>query len=306
MAKFINLDSQDTIFFQRELEHLKAKTYDIIKAPLKAFELIPVSQEAGPGAEAIVYEQYDHTGLAKVIANYADDLPRVNVKGKEFVTKIKSIGNSYGYSIQEIRAAQLAGKSLSERLAVAAARAQREEWNRIAFYGDAQHGLNGWINAANVPAGAVAGTGTAGATTFVSKTPQLIVDDINKLLNSIVDLTNGAEEPNTLVMPIKQFTQIASEHFSPGTDTTILEFLKRVHPTVTFTFANELKGAFPGSTDGMIAYRRDPETMTLEMPVMFEQFEPQERGMEIIVPCHSRIGGVIVYYPLSQARAYGI
>lgn len=305
MGQFVNLDAADTIFFQRELESKKARTYDVIKAPLKAMELIPVSTEAGAGAEAIVYEQYDQTGIAKIISNYADDLPRANVKGKEFTARVKSVGNSYGYSLQEIRAAQFAGKSLTDRQATAAARAQREEWNRIAFFGDAEHNLQGWIGAANVPSAPVA-AGASTNTEFNDKTPDEIVKDVNDQLNGIVDLTNGAEIPNTHVSPVAQYTLMATTRMSSGTDTTILEFLQKAHPTVSFEWANELKGAFPGGTDGMIAYRRDPETMTLEMPQMFEQLPVQERGLEYVVPCHSRIGGVIIYYPLSQSQKYGI
>jgi len=39
---------------------------------------------------------------------------------------------------------------------------------------------------------------------------------------------------------------------------------------------------------------------------MFEQLPVQERGLEYVVPCHSRIGGVIIYYPLSQVFKRGI
>jgi hypothetical protein len=305
MTQFVNMDAAETMFFQRELEAKKAKAYDVIKAPLKAMELIPVSTEAGPGAETILYEQYDSTGIAKIVSNYADDLPRANVKGKEFVSIIKSVGNSYGYSLQEIRAAQMARKALTDRMATAAARAQREEWNRIAFFGDVEHGLKGWIGAANVPSAAVV-AGAATTTTWATKTPDEIIKDVTDAYNGVIDLTNGAEVPDTIVMPIKQYTQISSTARSATDNTTILDFLKKVLPGVTFIWANELKGAFPGSTDGFIVYRKDPETMTLEMPQMFEQLTVQERGLEYIVPCHSRIGGVIIYYPLSQRFAYGV
>jgi hypothetical protein len=309
MTKFVNMDAGETIFFERELESKKARSYDVIKAPLKAFELIPVSTDAGAGAEAIVYEQYDQTGIAKIIGNYADDLPRANVKGKEFTARVKSVGNSYGYSLQEIRAAQFAGKSLTDRQATAAARAQREEWNRIAFFGDADHGLQGWIGAANVPASPVAAGAGAGGTVLAwsGKTPDEILKDLNDAVNGVVDLTNGAEQPDTVALPIKQYTQVATTPRSATSDTTILEFFLQNSPFITSVeWANELSGAFPGNTDGFIVYRRDPETMTLEMPVMFEQLPVQERGLEYVVPCHSRIGGVIIYYPLSQVHKRGI
>ncbi len=52
----VNLDSAETAFFARELEYIKSKSYDIEFPPLKAIKLIPVSTEAGPGAESITYQ----------------------------------------------------------------------------------------------------------------------------------------------------------------------------------------------------------------------------------------------------------
>lgn len=310
MTKYHNLDSAETIFFDRELEARKSKTYDVVKAPLKAFELIPVSTEAGAGAETIAYEQYDEVGVAKIIANYADDLPRADVKGKEFFARVKSVGNSYGYSLQEVRAARMAGKPLEQRKANAAARAQRETWNRIAFYGDAEAGLQGFLTNPNIPDGSVAqGAGAGNPRAWSGKTPDEILKDMNEIANSIVDVTNGAERPDTLVLPIAQYTHIASTPRSSTSDTTILDFFLQNNPFITAVeWANELDSAqlaangvsgFTG--DVMVAYRRDPDVLTLEMPVMFEQLPVQEKGLEYTVPCHSRIGGVIVYYPLACA-----
>ena len=306
MMEFVNLDAGETLFFERELESRKAQTYDVIRAPLKAFELIPVSSTAGAGAESIVYEQYDATGMAKIIANYADDLPRADVKGKEFVAKVKSVGNSYGYSLQEIRASQMAGKSLEQRKANAAARAQRELWNTTAWFGDAENGIPGWLTNVNVPSAAVA-AGAATTTEWATKTPDEIIKDLNDAANGIVDLTNGAEQPDTIVLPIAQYTLIASTPRSSTSDTTILEYFLTNNPFInSVEWANELKGAFTGATDGFIVYRRDPDAIEFEMPVSFEQLPVQERGLEYVVNCHSRIAGTIVRYPLSQCFRYGI
>jgi hypothetical protein len=306
-------DADFSIFFERELEFRKARSYDIVRAPLKAMELIPVSMEAGPGAETIAYEQYDKTGVAKIIANYADDLPRADIKGKEFRFPVRSIGNSYGYSIQEIRAAALAGKPLQQRKADAAVRAQREEWNRLAFYGDAPSGLPGWLGNAAIPIATVANDGTGSTTTFSTKTPDQILRDMNNLCNGIVSLTNGAEQPDTLVMPIAQYAYISSTARSANSDTTILDYFLRNNPFIkSVDWANELKGAgaflsTPQSTkDIMIAYRKSPDAFTFEMPQPFEQFPVQEEGLEFVIPCHSRVGGCLVYYPFSQSIAYGI
>lgn len=314
MRKFVNLDDAQSAFFSRELESVKAKTYDVIKAPLKAFELIPVDSTAGSGAESIVYQQYDIVGMARIISNYADDLPRADVKGKEFVARIKSVGNSYGYSLQEVRAAQFAGKPLEQRKSDAATRAQRELWNKIAFYGDAEHNLQGWLTNPNIPSAAIANDGSGSGTAFTTKTPVQIVRDLNKLVNDVVTNTNGAERPNTLVMPLAQYSYIATTPYGTASDITILGMFLKNSPFVTSVeWAQELDSAqlaaagvtgFTG--DIMIAYDKSPDKLTFEMPQGFEQLPVQERGLEFVVPCHSRVAGTLVYYPLSMNIGEGI
>jgi len=307
MNQFVNLDNAQSIFFARELEARKARTYDVVKAPLKAFELFPTDSTAGAGAESIVYEQYDETGIAKIIANYADDLPRASVKGKEFTARVKSVGNSYGYSLQEVRAAQMAGKPLVQRSADAAARAQRELWNKIAFYGDASYGIPGFLTNTNIPDASAPADGASSGTAFSTKTPDQIIRDLNNLANTVVTSTNGAEQPDTLVLPVAQHSLLASTPRSSTSDTTILDFFLANNPFIkSVEWANELTAAQMAANgvtrfDGDVCcvYRRSPDVLTLEMPQMFEQLPVQERGLEYVVPCHSRIAGVLVYYPMA-------
>lgn len=303
----VNLDANETIFFARELEVIKARTYDVVYPELKATSLIPVSFEAGPGAETITYEQYDQLGAAKIIASYADDLPRVDIKGKQFTSNVRSIGESYGYSIQDIRAAAMAGKPLVARKAIAARRANDQLVNKIAFFGDAEHNLKGFLNAANVPVATVTNDGTSSTTFWANKTPDQILRDMNGAVNAMIDLTKGVEVPNTILLPIKQYTQISTTARSTTSDTTILEFFLKNNPSIkSVEWVNELKGAGTSGTDIMVVYNRSPEKLTLELPQAFEQFPPQERGLEFVVPCHSRCGGVIIYYPLSISISEGI
>lgn len=306
-----NLDANESVFFGRELEHVKARSYDVQYPELKARQMIPVSYEAGPGAASITYEQYDMVGVAKIIASYADDLPRSDVKGKSFTVQVRSIGNSYGYNVQEIRSAAMAGKPLEQRRANAARRAFEEKVNRIGFHGDDEFGLNGLLTHPNITSGSVTADGDEGDgnndTEWVYKTPSQILRDMNDLVNGIVNDTNGVEVPDTLALPIEHYGLIATTARSTTTDTTILEFFLKTNPYIKEVVPlHELAGAGTSGVDVMIAYRRDPDKLTLEIPQDFEQFPPQERGLEFIVPCHGRCGGVIIYYPLSVAVGEGI
>lgn len=309
----VALDANETFFFARELEYIKSKSYDIEFPEMKAFKHIPISTEAGEGALAITYAQFQETGLARVIESYADDLPRADIKGKEFTTPVKSLGVSYGYSVQEIRAALFAGRSLTQRQANAARRANDQKVNRLAWFGDNTYRILGLINNTNIPANFVPNDGTGASTLWVDKTPDQILRDLNQVTNSIVALTNGVEMPNTVLLPVAQYTLIASTPRSSVSDTTILEYFIQNNPFITTVdWVPELKGAGPipdGGTepsDIFIAYDKNPDKLTMEIPMPFTQYPPQERGLEFVVPCESRYGGIIIYYPLSLTIGEGI
>jgi hypothetical protein len=106
-----------SVFFARELDFVKSHAYDKEYPEFTALGLFPVSNEVDPGAESITYYAYDKTGIAKIISNYATDLPRADVKGEPHTAQVKSVGASYGYSVQEMRASRMAGKNLDSRKA---------------------------------------------------------------------------------------------------------------------------------------------------------------------------------------------
>ncbi len=304
-------DAGETFFFARELEYIKSKSYDIEFPEMKAFKHLPISTEAGEGAQAITYAQFEEVGLARVIESYANDLPRADITGKEYTTQVKSIGVSYGYSVQEIRAAIYVGRSLTQRQANAARRANDQKVNRLAWFGDSVYNILGLLNTPNIPEYLVPATGVGFTTQWVNKTPDQILFDLNSITNSIVSLTKGVEMPNTVLLPVAQYTLIASTPRSTTSDTTILEYFIQNNPFITTVdWVPELAGAGPvvmgTPTDLFIAYDKNPDKLTMEIPMPFTQYPPQERGLEFVVPCESRYGGIITYYPLSLAIGYGI
>lgn len=311
VIRSVNLDAGESIFFARELEFIKSKSYDIKYGELKARTIIPVSYEAGPGAETIVYRQYDQLGVAKFIANYANDLPRADVKGREYSTPVRSEASSYGYTLQEVRAAKLTGKPLEQRRANAAKRAILQLENTTAFFGNAEVGLTGFINAASINSVSVAADGNSNGfvntTKFAGKTADQILRDLNLIANASFSATKGVEQASTLLLPLDQFTLVSSTPRSATSDTTIAEYFLKNNPFVEeIDWLNELKDAGGVGVDRAMAYDRDQDKLSLEIPQDFEQLPVQEEGLEFLIPCHARLGGVIVYYPLSITKADGI
>ncbi|HCU25445.1 MAG TPA: DNA-binding protein [Deltaproteobacteria bacterium] len=299
------LDANEQIFFARELESIKAKTYDIRYPALKCRELIPVSFEAGSGAKSITYRQYDQMGMAKIIANPGADLPRADIAGKEFTSPVHPLGDSYGWSLFDIRAAIRAGVPLQQRKANAAKRAMLQAENEIAFFGDSEYGLPGLFNNPNIPSDSVPNDGAGSLTTFASKTADQILRDMNKCVSDVFTNTNGVEMANTLIMPPAQYALIKAKRV-PDLSTTVLKHFLETNPGVSVEWCNEAKGAGPIGVDIMMAYDRNPDKLTLEIPTDFEQLPVEARGIEFIVNCIQTIGGVIIYYPLAFNIAEGI
>ena len=307
--KLNKLDANESVWFGRQLEHVKGKTYDVKYTNLKVRSLIPVSFEAPSHAETIKYEQWDEMGLARIVTDYSTDFTSADVKAKEFIGNVKSLGSSFKYNIQEIRAALATGKSLQQRKANSAKRRLMELENKLAYYGDAAHNLAGWLTNPNIPDVALPADGVGALSTFASKvtTPDLIVRDLNNIANSVANQSNGVHAADTMLMPIAQFTLISSTRLQSGNDMTVMKFFMENNPFIQdMDWVVELKasnslGNLSGDT--AIAYERSPDNMEMEVPQDYEQFPPEPKGMAFEVACHQRFGGVSIYYPLSQAAS---
>lgn len=299
-------DANESMFFARQLEFVKSQTYDIKRVGLNALTLIPVSTAIPEGATTHTYRQYDSVGMAKVIANYANDLPRADVVGKEFTNPIRSIGNAYGYNVQEVRSAMYAGINLNGKKAMAATRAHQEKINQLAFSGDADNGLPGFLTNSNVPEVTLLADGTGSSKTFATKTADKIVRDVNALINKVITQSKGIHRVTEVWLPIEQYAMIATTQNSAASDTTILAFLQQVHPGVQFRQVVELDGAGAGGADRMYAMENTMENWQLEIPMMIKQYAPQQVGLEFQVPVESRFAGVVIEYPLAFAFADGI
>ena len=303
----MRLDSNESVFFNRELAYVKAKSYDAKYAELKGLSLIPISTEAGAGVNEIIFHQYRGVGFAKVIADYAKDFPRVDIYGEEKAVKVKGIGDSYGYSIKEIRASQRTGKNLDQRRAITARRAHDEMMNRMALKSNIADGTFGLLDFPGITEVTLQADGTSSSKTWASKTPDQIVRDINDLVSAVMEPTSAREVPDTLLLPIAQYNDIATRRIGEAGEKTLMRYILDNSPYIKkIDWLSELKNFGAGGTNRALVGRFDEEHLTLEIPQPFEQFEAQQEGMEFTIPCHSECAGTIIYYPLAFAYADGI
>jgi hypothetical protein len=308
-AQQVRLDAEGLPIFNRALEVVKARTYDIRYPNLKAMQIIPVSSEINPGATAAVYHIFNEVGLAEIIADYADDLPRVDVLGDEVIAPIRGIGVSYGYSYQEARAAAFSGMPLQQRRANTARRAVEQLIDRLAWTGDDNYGLVGLLNHPNIPRTTVENDGTGTATEWATKTSEQILRDMIDLVDSVSIISKGVHTANRLLLPLSQYTRVSAKRNSDASDLTVLEYFRRNRPNVVVDWlATELDGAGVDDADAdvMIAGEFSADNLEMEIPLPFTQHDFEQRNLELVVPCEARFGGVQVFYPLAFAIGEGI
>lgn len=304
---FKNLDAGESIFFARELEFVKSQVYDIKFPELKARLLFPIDFTVNAGAQTITYEQYSQVGIAKIISNYADDLPRADVKGTEFTSRVRTIASSYGYNYDEVQAAAMAGKPLATKKANSAKRAHMVLENRIAFFGDSTHNIPGFLSNANFSEVTLAADGTGSSKLFSTKDADKMLRDLNSLFTMVHTVSNGVEHADTLLVPISIFNLMAVTRIANTGISVMKWFLENSPHCKEVIWVNELKNAGTGGTiDKMVAYRRDPMALEMIVPSEFKQLPVQEKNLEYLVPTHHRFAGVLVYYPLSVAWAEGL
>ena len=297
---YANLDANESAFFARQLEHVKAKTYDVIFEANRIREFVPVSHEAGPGAQSITWNAFTRVGIAKLVANYAKDLPRVDIFATKNTTPVETLADSFGYNVVEIAAAMMANLPLAAKKAMSAREAFEDAVDEIGRVGDTPTGLGGFLNNANVPITTVV-NGASTTKPWNTKTPNEILTDVRTALTATEVATKGRETFDTFLCPPTAYGYISTTLIATNSAVTILKFLLDNIPLLKSieNWSKLTNAGAGGSIDRGVFYRKDPNKLTLEIPLEFLMLAAQATGLELLVPCYGRIGGVLIYKPLS-------
>jgi len=305
----LKMDAGESLFFERELESVEQRLYETKLRELKYRKLIPVSNRDGAGAETITYYQWTRVGMAKIIANPSDDLPRVDLFAKRFTQNVYSIGTAFGFSTQELRAAAMAGRPLEMFKVDAARRAVHEKENDIAWNGETDYNLPGFLNNVNIPTVQAPLNGGASSRLWINKSPDEILADVKTMVSGIHTSTNRIHSGNTLLLTSDNYDHIAMTPRSSLSDTTILEFILQKSNTYgidTIDWLKELEGAGTGASNMHILYENTDEVLEQRIPLEMINHPPQIVNLEFKVPVEARNGGVVVRYPLACRTMYDV
>lgn len=311
--QYLNLDSGESIFFTRELETIRAAAYDVIFDEPKLFNLLPKSMEGDPLATDITHRQFTRVGVAKMGGgDYATDFPPVDVYGTEFTVKVKPVHASYGYNKDEIARAAKVGRNLEAMRATAAKKAIEMKLDEIARNGESTAGLVGLYNAVGISEYTIT-DGTAGTTTWATKTADEILKDLYGIENYAITSTNGIEVPDTLALPMDEYLIIKQKKIATDSEgkTVLRYFLDNATGIKNVIWLQGLETAAPtvatyDSNNMAIAWKNSADKLVFDLPMPFTQEDLLQDGLKYTVPCRAKTAGVTIFYPKSVVKACGI
>lgn len=299
-------DSGETAAFARQLQFVETEIYKTEYPANRARDFIPNPGGVPAWAETFVWRIWGWAGMAKIVANYADDLPAVDVMAAEKVQKIVPLGDSFGYSVDDLQAAVKLDIPLDTEKGEMARQAIENKIEYLAAFGDTATGLPGFVNMPNVPIMS-APTDLFGDWLNGSTTPEQILKDLHALARKVWSQTKGTFAADTLLLPPDHFAHISTTTYNTTTDATILDvFLKQSQWIRNVDQWEYLRTAGPGSTPMAICYKRDPKVVRIVIPLEFTMQPPQPVNLAFKVPCRARYGGVSWRQPLAAVYGVGI
>jgi hypothetical protein len=296
------LDATGAVFFARQLEFVKSRSYNVKYPEFAWTKMFPISQEAPLGAKSITYRTYDQAGQAKVFNSMAKDLPRVDVAATETTVPVQTIAASFAYTVMEINQARLTGLPLEAKRAAAARRAIEQKLNSIAFSGDSAANLTGLFSDANVPRGD-APAGAALGTTWATKTAAEILTDVNRGFGEVFEDSKGVHRANKLALNLANWTLLMNTPIGTDYNKTVAQYVVDNSPWLTsladIMYANELDNAGTSSVDVGVFFSQDPEMLQFELVQDVQFHEAQLHGLEYEIPATAETAGLNIYYPWS-------
>lgn len=298
----INNADSGIAFYISQLAVLDPKIYDVKYRNIIFQEVVPVDTSMPEWIDNVNYISYDAVTMGKFIAANGKDLPQSDIDANISSVPIGYAGNSYGYTLEELRKSQQMRLPLDVTKARVAYRGAQEHMQRVAWFGDASRGMTGMFNNPNIPL-------DNSTVNWATATGQDMVNDMNNLLIKVWSQSDNVHVPDTLLLPSDKYAIASSKRMDTGTDTTVMEFFKRnnlfrditgqeieVRPILELQTANTA-----GTGPRMMAYEKTPDNLVMYNPIPWRPLAPQPNGLRIEVSAEYKISGVEFRYPGSAA-----
>lgn len=294
-----------SLAFARELEYIDKNFLEWEYPDLKARDLIPLYGGVPSWAQTYSYREMNQVGEAKIVHDYANDFPRVDLDvGETTPAPIVGLGCSYGYSVMDLRYAAELGQPLESDLLNTAKEAEERKLDALACYGHAPSGLRGFANNSSVLSLSTALNG-AMAKHWGAANALAITADIDLIVDNVSNASDNKYRVDTIGLSTTTYNLLQSKKFQSldnfGNPFSVLDYFEnRKKNPITFEPWFRLASAGAGNVERLVAYQKSLDVVRLVVPQDFEQAPPERKNFSFQVACHLRFGGVEIRRPMAM------
>lgn len=240
-----------------------------------------------------------------IIGGQSNDIPIMQANVNKDVFKVFTFANILKVPFVDQQKLQGIGRSLDDILDKGIRLNYNKSIDNIVYTGVAGAGVTGLINNPNLVASA-APNGAAGTATWITKTPDEILADVNSIINaswaaSEYDLSGMA---NHIAIPPAQYAYIASTKVSGNADKSILQYLldnniaKNQGVDLVIVPSRWCIAAGSAAKDRMLAYVNDEDRVAFDLTVPLSRVmtQPNVTEMAYLTAYASQIGQVKFLY----------
>lgn len=314
-SRSTRMDAQDQYFLSNQLQSVDPTKYYHLVPGLVGRKLIPPIAGVSPNMPVYKWMMTKLKGQARKGGKHSKSQPTVSVVRTEETANIKTYEASFGWTVDEVRAAREAGSDLPGDSFTAAVATLEQNIDSNLAIGDADSGITGLTNNANVlSTNAAAKTGGGTSWLGAGALPDEIMNDIVTAIEATQLALKQGQIPGSdmpmfdqfaLYLPRKHMTQLMTKRLGSANDTTVLGFIRKNFEMIkSIQPWWRLDTADAGAPMAVIVPALDTGAMNpfaggALLPLDFEQLPEQYEGRDVIVPCASKAGGVPIRFPVA-------
>lgn len=299
----VKADATDMgIWTAQELHKIRSAAYEKEYPAGSALRVFPVTNELSDTDKTFEYQTFDKAGYAKIIADYTDDLPTVDALMSTEFGKVFRLGNAFLISIDEIKAGQRTGKSLSARKANAAQNAHDQLVNFLVFKGSKPHKILSVFEHPNITK--IVADKQWFDNTTKAKNAEDAYNDLTDAIEALETQTDGQHRATHILIPpsVRKVLMVRM----PETTESYLDYFMKQNGGITIEAIAELEDIDGTGKKGVLVYEKDPMNMSIEIPEAFNMLPAQPKDLHFKVPCTSKCTGLTIYRPLTIVLITGV
>lgn len=270
------------------------ETYGLDREALHATDFVPMQTGVAPFAGSFSYKVISDVGMAKFVADYADDLPPVGRFLKVERAGIRTLAISYAYSNIELEQYLTAGIDVSRDDAVSARHYIDKKVDEVILIGDADQGISGLFNNENVTVVASPNNAAGTSTKIKNKDLSEIVKTVQAMVDGAYALNKGTIVLDSIIWDHEAYAYLSTTPVSAQNSTSILNYLKEIFREQGIVNWNESRKLDEIGGGRAVLYKKAPTIVSYILPIPFKQEEPQAHALHYKVPCYARVGGTII------------